>query len=56
MSRWLVYAKHEGLVDDQGQELPVAVADTLPDAFHYARMYGQDGPTRIVEQPERTVR
>jgi hypothetical protein len=52
-SKWLVYAKHEGLVDAKGKELPVAKSDTLAGALHYARMYGQDGPTRVVEQPPR---
>lgn len=50
---WLVYAKHENLFDARGKEMPVAKADTLPEALHYARIYGQDGPTRVVEMPRR---
>jgi len=51
-SECLVFAKHEGLVDSDGNEMPVATADNLKDALHYARMYGQDGPTRVVEKPK----
>jgi hypothetical protein len=54
--KFWVYAKHEGLVDANGKELPVASADTLADALHYARVYGQDGPTRVVEQRVRRSR
>lgn len=53
---WLVYAKHEVLFDAQDEEMPVATADTLADALHFARMYARNGPTRVVEQPRRRVR